>query len=419
MRNFVSIFRNLWMVIFVLFFAPQIQAQEVFAGQAPLVEHKPAIHEKEWLFTGCVTIPQGSVGLLENMGEYIETLQAGFHWRAPLVHSYSLVDMRSIFMDAPQHHALTNNMQSMMIDGSFTYRITNPYQALYNVQDLEDSLIAMYYQSIVAHIAQLSDTEVIGLNKSTFSKDIMDHLNETICGEGAWADGKGKGKKKQKQKTKELENPTESASLSYQKAGGYGTLSQEPKKEEIDNRQWGVHVEKVTITNIAYPKNILQNMAAKRDAEYQKQILEIQATASQQKMKIDAAAAQTKVQIDSDARVYSVQREAEAQAIKRQIEIDNKLQTAEADAKARIIQAKSVAEAAVIEAEAQAKAKSLVAKVYEDNPEYAKYLRSQIVADSMVKFHTSNNSKVIFGAPTDSNNFMTQLLATQEILEKK
>lgn len=63
-----------------------------------------------------ITIPQGSVGMLEYLGEYVETIKPGFTWKAPCLYSCIQVDLRSIFVDVPQHKCLTKNMQEMMVD---------------------------------------------------------------------------------------------------------------------------------------------------------------------------------------------------------------------------------------------------------------------------------------------------------------
>lgn len=288
------------------------------------------------------------------------------------------------------------------------------------------------------NVADLTDEEVISLNKDKFSRNIQDNLNATLRGDVISKKIREAHPKSKSKETEELLSLTEvqniPQSYSYQNSRMYGSTTtthlgcNEVLNDNYEVRQWGVVVEKVTITHIAYPKNILQAMSAKRDAEYQKQILEINSESARVKAKIDAEALRNKMeieaeanriktQIDAEAHLFSIKKDAEAQAIKQQIQTDNKLATANASAEARRLEAKGIADAIRIEGEAKAAAHEMEAKVLELYPEFMAIQKATLVTDAMTKFNTSNNSKVIFNNPADSNNFVMQLLSAQEVLK--
>lgn len=365
----------------------------------PLLKHKPAIEPRRTLVSGFISVPEESVALIEYFGDCHTIAKPGLHYFASTFTTYFRVDLRTILVDTPQQVAITSDFQKLIIDGSFSYRITNPYNAVYKIQILENPLTFLYYQSILTHIAQITNNDAMSLDKSKFSKAIKVAINSQINGILDSYDNDDEPHIVREAIEKKSRADLELISL--------------PSQKDNKDQSWGVIVENVAITNIAYSNTIIKAMNEQREAEYQKKILETQADANKRKMTIDAEASQQQMRLaaetekiktilEAEGKLIDVSKEAEAQAKKLEIETKIKLETAEAEAKSRIIVA-------------EANAKSMIGQVYANNSEL---LRRELMGDvvtAMKDFYTSPNSKIIIsgGGNNDNSNFITQLLAMQ------
>lgn len=378
--------------------------------QPAIMQHNMAIKPRYALASGFVKVPEGTIALVEYMGEYHTTDKPGLHYHTPVFSTYIRVDMRTVLVDTPQQIALTKDMQKLVIDGSFAYRIIDPYKAVYNVQNLENNLTFLFFQSVLSQIAQLSNDEAISLDKNKFSKGIQKTLNNEISGP-------------------EDEYPKRN-SIIVEVLSDQIQLDDRMEKsvqhKQGMDRDWGVEITKVAITNIAYPESIVKSMNTQREAEYQKKIMETNATAQRQKMEIDAEANKRQVLVnaeaskartilEAEARLFAVTTDAEAQAKKLEIETRIKLDTAKADAEARVIKARSEAEAIELRAKAEANAKIMLGDVYANHPDLMKREMMADIVTASKDFHTSTNSKIIFsdGGEKSGNSFVKQLITMQ------
>ena len=412
MRNYLSSVSKAILLctsIYVTAHSTPSRSQDI-VQQPDIFQHNVGIQPRCTLGSGFIKVLEGSVALIEYMGEYHVTDKPGLHYHAPLFSTYIRVDTRTILVDTPQQIALTRDMQKLVIDGSFAYRITDPCKAVYNVQNLENNLTFLFFQSVLSRIAQLSNDQAISLDKNEFSWAIQDILNNEISRP---EDDTPRTRKRiivDNSDQIELEEIFEKSS----------------KPKHGEDRDWGVEITKVAITNIAYPESIVQSMNAQREAEYQKKIMETNANAQRQKMEIDAEANKRQVLVnaeaskartilEAEARLFAVTTDAEAQAKKLNIETQIKLETARADAEARIIKAKSEAEAIELRAKAEANAKIMMGDVYANHPELMRRDMMADVVTAMKDFYTSANSKIIFsdGGEKGGNNFVKQLITMQ------
>lgn len=370
----------------------------------PILPHSSAITPRQTLISGFHWVPEEKVALVEYMGNCHTIDKPGFHRHIPLLTSIFMIDLRTILVDTPPQIATTKDFHSLSIDGAFSYRVTNPYNAVYKIQNLENTLTFLYFQSILSHIAQMTNAETMLLDKGKFSKTIKDAINSQIKGTT--------------DSDEEMDGPSKTLLAKSQKTS-IQAIKQDAHslQKDIHDQSWGVIVENVSITNIAYPKSVIRTMNQQRDAEAQKKILETQADAEK-----------TKIILAAEANLIAITKEAEAQAKKREIENKTRFEAADTEAKSLITLAKAEAEAlkikteAEIEAmnrrtEAEAKKKSMFSEIYTNSPSLVKREQMMDVVDAVTKLHTSHNSKVIISnGDKDNNNFITQLFAMQSMV---
>lgn len=412
MRNYLSSASKLILLctsVYVTAHSSKSFSQDI-VQQPAILKHNMAIMPRYNLAGGFLKVPEGTVALVEYMGEYHSTDKPGLHYHTPLFTTYIRVETRTILVDTPQQIAITKDMQKLVIDGSFAYQITDPYKAVYNVQNLENNLTFSFFQTILSHIAQLSNDEAISLNKNKFSFEIKNTLNQEIS---------GAEDNIPKRNTRLMVKQSDEVELE-------DLIEISPKNKKRADRSWGVEITNVAITNIAYPDSIVRSMNAQREAEYQKKIMETNANAQRQKMEIDAEANKRQVLVtaeaskaqtilEAEARLFAVQTDAEAQAKRLEIETRIKLDTAKADAEARIIKARSEAEAIELRAKAEANAKIMLGDVYANHPDLLKREMMADIVTASKDFHTSTNSKIIFsdGGEGGGNSFVKQLITMQ------
>lgn len=401
------------------------------AQRGQLLHHQPAIHDRQSMGTGILNVKQGSVAIIEEFGAFKELAQPGFHWYAPLcISTCRVVDLRTIFVDTAPQEVLTKDVQKITIDGAFHYRVLDPYKAVYHVQDLEGSLVALFSRSVIAAIGQMSSDQAISLKRDEFATEIRSKLNMYIKGT---KDDKPQGRhmtsyQRGDDKIIELEEQTtlmsslSQSSSRYDGEPAFKDKRKNPIELEISNehtksqdRSWGIEIVNVAITNITYPPSIVDSMDQQRKAEFRKTTLMINAEADKQQTLTNAEAQKLKIELEAEALKRKSILDAEALARASEIDIDLKLKTARAEAEGKTIRAKGEADAALIQAEADAKAKAMIGSVYQENPLVAQIETLKIASQAMTDAMKSPNSKVFFMNPGDSNNFLTQMLALQNI----
>lgn len=383
-----------------------------------LVPHVPAIHSRQTLATGITLVEEGTVQIIEAFGKFQTIAQPGFNWFTPLFTESRVVDLRTIFIDTPPQEALTKDVQKLTIDGAFQYRVIDPYKAVYNIQNLEGSLISLFYRNVLATIGQMGSDDAISLKRDELATIIRAEINRCI-------QGKTDGNEVMKFSAVE---PISEKRTSYQSSSwgddqdielsesssllkGKPYLPRYGKSNHNENPMpnrggdWGVEIVNVAITNITYPASIVKAMNDQREAEFRKTTMRIQAEADKQNTITEAEAQKLKIQL-----------EAEAQGKTTEIEINIKLLTAKAEVEGKILRAQGEAEALSIQAEADAKRIERIGKVLQENPVMAQQENLRIASDAMTKLMVSPNSKIFFMNPTEPNNFLTQMMALQNIV---
>jgi regulator of protease activity HflC (stomatin/prohibitin superfamily) len=81
-------------------------------------------------------VPQKTVFIVERLGKYSRTLEAGFHILVPFVdriaHKHSL---KEVAMDVPSQGCITKDNIQVEVDGILYYQIVDPVKASYGVND--------------------------------------------------------------------------------------------------------------------------------------------------------------------------------------------------------------------------------------------------------------------------------------------
>ncbi|MFN4328143.1 MAG: SPFH domain-containing protein [Limnobacter sp.] len=163
-------------------------------------------------------VPQQSAWVVERLGKYDRTMQAGLNFLVPFVERVSYRhSLKEIPLDVPSQVCITKDNTQLQVDGILYFQVTDPMRASYGSSD---------YISAVTQLAQTTLRSVIGKLELDKTFEERDMINAAIV------------------------NALDEAALN-----------------------WGVKVLRYEIKDLTPPREILQAMQAQITAEREKRAL--------------------------------------------------------------------------------------------------------------------------------------------------
>ena len=102
-------------------------------------------------------VPQNEAFIVERLGKYSATLEAGFHILVPFVDKVTYRhSLKEFAIDVPAQQAITKDNVSLGIDGVLYLRIMDPKAASYGVENLVFAITQLAQTSMRAEIGKLS-----------------------------------------------------------------------------------------------------------------------------------------------------------------------------------------------------------------------------------------------------------------------
>ena len=102
-------------------------------------------------------VPQNSALIVERLGKYHSTLEAGFHILMPFVDKVSYRhSLKEFAIDVPSQQAITRDNVALGIDGVLYLRIMDPKAASYGVENLRFAIVQLAQTTMRAEIGKLS-----------------------------------------------------------------------------------------------------------------------------------------------------------------------------------------------------------------------------------------------------------------------
>lgn len=89
------------------------------------------------------SINQGMYGVVMKFGRLRSVVGAGLHWINPVTEVIRPVDVRTTILDLPAQTVVTKDNMSIRIDGVVYYTIFDIKKALFNLQDVQDSVFQL------------------------------------------------------------------------------------------------------------------------------------------------------------------------------------------------------------------------------------------------------------------------------------
>lgn len=102
-------------------------------------------------------VPQNEAYVVERLGKYRKTLEAGFHMLFPFIDKVSYKhSLKELAMDVASQQAITRDNVALGIDGVLYMRIVDPKAASYGVENLYFAITQLAQTSMRAEIGKLS-----------------------------------------------------------------------------------------------------------------------------------------------------------------------------------------------------------------------------------------------------------------------
>ena len=102
-------------------------------------------------------VPQNEAYVVERLGKYNKTLEAGFHMLRPFFDKVAYKhSLKELAMDVASQQAITRDNVALSIDGVLYIRIVDPKAASYGVENLYFAITQLAQTSMRAEIGKLS-----------------------------------------------------------------------------------------------------------------------------------------------------------------------------------------------------------------------------------------------------------------------
>jgi regulator of protease activity HflC (stomatin/prohibitin superfamily) len=102
-------------------------------------------------------VPQNSALIVERLGKYHATLEAGFHMLVPFIDKVAYRhSLKEFAIDVPSQQAITRDNVALGIDGVLYLRIMDPKGASYGVENLRFAIVQLAQTTMRAEIGKLS-----------------------------------------------------------------------------------------------------------------------------------------------------------------------------------------------------------------------------------------------------------------------
>jgi regulator of protease activity HflC (stomatin/prohibitin superfamily) len=128
-------------------------------------------------------VPQAHAAVIERLGRYTHTLDAGFHVITPIVdRRRCLVDLREQVVVFPHQPVITEDNVTISVDTVFYYSISDPFRATYEVAAMLDAIEQLVITTLRNQVGTLTLEEVL-TSRERVNADLRHAMDEAT---GRW-----------------------------------------------------------------------------------------------------------------------------------------------------------------------------------------------------------------------------------------
>ena len=121
-------------------------------------------------------IDQGSLGLVETLGKYAGTVDAGLHFLIPFVQTIRRVDIREQVVDVPEQQIITKDNVGVTVDGLVYIQINDPKSAIYNINNVYLAVVNLAQTNLRSVLGTMSLDETLS-NREMINARLLESLD--------------------------------------------------------------------------------------------------------------------------------------------------------------------------------------------------------------------------------------------------
>ena len=127
---------------------------------------------------GVKFVPQQQVWIVERMGRYRASMQAGLNFLIPFIDNISYRhSLKEEAVDIPSQTAITKDNVTLIIDGILYLKITDPKQASYGVGDARYAITQMAQTTMRSELGKMTLDKTF-LERDNLNVSIVQNINE-------------------------------------------------------------------------------------------------------------------------------------------------------------------------------------------------------------------------------------------------
>lgn len=101
-------------------------------------------------------VPQQAAYIVERLGKYDSTMEAGLHITIPFVDRVAYrLDLKEMVLDIPPQICITKDNVQVTVDGVIFYRVIDPKAASYGVNDYETAIIQLAQTTLRSEVGKI------------------------------------------------------------------------------------------------------------------------------------------------------------------------------------------------------------------------------------------------------------------------
>lgn len=130
-------------------------------------------------FLGIRIVRPVEVGIVEFLGRYTRTADAGFNWIFPVLFRMYKVNITERRVDIDPQSIITKDKLNAVVDGMVYYKVVDAKKAIYNVNNYVDSVPSLAKTTLRAVIGKMTLTEA-NENRDSINAEVESILTKEI-----------------------------------------------------------------------------------------------------------------------------------------------------------------------------------------------------------------------------------------------
>lgn len=128
-------------------------------------------------------VPQQEAWIIERFGKFIKLLEPGLAILIPFIEEIKYTQsLKEVAIEVPSQSAITLDNVTLQLDGILYYRVEDPYQASYGVEDCEYAVTQLAQTTMRSELGKIS-LDKIFQERTSLNANIVNAINEAAS---AW-----------------------------------------------------------------------------------------------------------------------------------------------------------------------------------------------------------------------------------------